>query len=58
MHSPKLLILDEPTSGLDPIMQKVFHDILKAEKELGFKATKTLEDMMRDGWNYQKNKIK
>ena len=35
MHSPKLLILDEPTSGLDPIMQKVFHDILKAEKELG-----------------------
>lgn len=35
IHSPKLLILDEPTSGLDPIMQKVFHDILKAEKELG-----------------------
>jgi ABC-2 type transport system ATP-binding protein len=35
MHSPKLLILDEPTSGLDPIMQKTFHDILKAEKELG-----------------------
>jgi ABC-2 type transport system ATP-binding protein len=35
MHSPKLLILDEPTSGLDPIMQKVFHDILKTEKELG-----------------------
>ena len=35
MHSPKLLILDEPTSGLDPLMQKVFHDILKAEKELG-----------------------
>ena len=35
MHSPKLLILDEPTSGLDPIMQKIFHDILKAEKELG-----------------------
>lgn len=29
----------------------------KAEKELGFKATKTLEDMCKDGWNYQKNKI-
>jgi ABC-2 type transport system ATP-binding protein len=35
MHSPKLLILDEPTSGLDPLMQKVFHDILKEEKESG-----------------------
>ena len=30
----------------------------KAEKELGFKATKSLEDMCRDGWNYQKSKIK
>ena len=29
----------------------------KAEKELGFKATKSLEDMCRDGWNYQKNKM-
>ena len=29
----------------------------KAEKELGFKATKNLEDMCRDGWNYQKNKM-
>lgn len=35
MHSPKILILDEPTSGLDPLMQKVFHDILKEEKESG-----------------------
>ena len=35
-----------------------YSDPSKAEKELGFKATKTLEDMMRDGWNYQKNKIK
>lgn len=35
MHEPKLLILDEPTSGLDPIMQNVFHDILKEEKEKG-----------------------
>lgn len=35
-----------------------YSDPSKAEKELGFKATKTLEDMCRDGWNYQKNKIK
>ena len=34
-----------------------YSDPSKAEKELGFKATKTLEDMCRDGWNYQKNKI-
>lgn len=26
----------------------------KAKKELGFVATKTLEDMCRDGWNFQK----
>ena len=31
-----------------------YSDSTKAEKELGFKATKTLEDMCRDGWNYQK----
>ncbi|MBO6195672.1 MAG: UDP-glucose 4-epimerase GalE [Bacilli bacterium] len=35
-----------------------YSDPSKAEKELGFKATKSLEDMCRDGWNYQKNKIK
>ena len=35
IHSPKLLILDEPTSGLDPIMQQVFYDLLKEEKEKG-----------------------
>lgn len=35
MHSPELLILDEPTSGLDPMMQKIFHDILMKEKEMG-----------------------
>ena len=34
-----------------------YSDPSKAEKELGFKATKTLEDMCMDGWNYQKNKI-
>jgi len=35
MHEPELLILDEPTSGLDPIMQNIFHEILKEEKEKG-----------------------
>lgn len=35
MHNPKLLILDEPTSGLDPLIQSVFHEILKEEKENG-----------------------
>ena len=35
MHEPELLILDEPTSGLDPIMQKIFHDLLKEEKAKG-----------------------
>ena len=34
-----------------------YSDPSKAEKELGFKATKTLEDMCRDGWNYQKSKM-
>ena len=35
MHDPEILILDEPTSGLDPIMQNIFHDLLKEEKEKG-----------------------
>ena len=35
MHEPKLIILDEPTSGLDPIMQQVFYELLKEEKEKG-----------------------
>lgn len=34
-----------------------FADPTKAEKELGFKTTKTLDDMCRDSWNYQKNKL-
>lgn len=35
MHDPEILILDEPTSGLDPIMQQVFIDFIKEEKERG-----------------------
>ena len=32
-----------------------YSDPSKAEKELGFKATKTLDDMCRDAWNFEKN---
>ncbi|MEK5246982.1 ATP-binding cassette domain-containing protein [Bacillus sp. FSL R9-9530] len=35
MHDPAVLILDEPTSALDPIMQKVFIEFIKEEKEKG-----------------------
>lgn len=35
MHNPDILILDEPTSGLDPIMQQVFTDFIKEEKNKG-----------------------
>ena len=31
-----------------------YADPRKAEEELGWKATKTLEDMCRDSWNYVK----
>ena len=29
MHRPELLVLDEPTSGLDPLMQQVFHAMVR-----------------------------
>ena len=29
MHRPDLLVLDEPTSGLDPLMQQVFHEMVR-----------------------------
>jgi len=35
MHEPQLLILDEPTSGLDPVMQQVFYNLLKTERQKG-----------------------
>ncbi|HEY2421993.1 MAG TPA: ATP-binding cassette domain-containing protein [Neobacillus sp.] len=35
MHNPEVLVLDEPTSGLDPIMQNVFIEFIKEEKEKG-----------------------
>lgn len=35
MADPEVLILDEPTSGLDPVMQEVFIQFIKDEKERG-----------------------
>ena len=32
MHDPEILILDEPTSGHDPLMQNLFIDFIKEEK--------------------------
>ena len=34
-HKPELLILDEPTTGLDPLMQNVFHDLMREVREEG-----------------------
>jgi len=35
MSDPEVLILDEPTSGLDPVMQEVFVEFVRGEKERG-----------------------
>ena len=35
MNDPDILLLDEPTSGLDPLMQEVFIDFIKEEKQNG-----------------------
>lgn len=35
MHDPSVLVLDEPTSGLDPLIQSIFIDLIKEEKEAG-----------------------
>ncbi len=34
-HKPELLILDEPTNGLDPLMQQVFHALVKEARAEG-----------------------
>ena len=35
-----------------------YSDTTKAQKELGFIATKTIEDMVKDAWNYESKSIK
>ncbi len=35
MHDPSVLVLDEPTSALDPVMQNVFIEFIKEEKQKG-----------------------
>ena len=35
IHEPKILILDEPTSGLDPVLQNIFYELLKEQKNKG-----------------------
>jgi ABC-2 type transport system ATP-binding protein len=35
MNDPDVLVLDEPTSGLDPIMQNIFIELIKEEREKG-----------------------
>ncbi len=35
MDDPDILLLDEPTSGLDPLMQEVFIDFIREEKQRG-----------------------
>ena len=50
MYGPELIIMDEPTSGLDPIMQNVFYELLKEEREKGntvFYSTHILSEVSR-----------
>lgn len=37
-------------------IDEYFSDVTKAKDELGFEAEKTLEDMVRDSWNYEVKK--
>ncbi|RPI97018.1 MAG: ATP-binding cassette domain-containing protein, partial [Chloroflexi bacterium] len=34
-HKAELLILDEPTTGLDPLMQQVFHEVMREARAEG-----------------------
>ncbi|MGX5714558.1 ABC transporter ATP-binding protein [Arthrobacter sp. MAHUQ-56] len=38
MSRPRLLVLDEPTSGIDPLVQQVFHAILREHTAAGGSA--------------------
>lgn len=35
MHNPDLLILDEPTNGLDPLIQQIFHEMMREVRAQG-----------------------
>jgi ABC-2 type transport system ATP-binding protein len=50
VYQPKILIFDEPTLGLDPLIQSVFFDLLKKEKERGatiFFSSHVLSDVQK-----------
>lgn len=50
VYQPKLLIFDEPTLGLDPLIQSVFFDLLRKEKERGatiFFSSHVLSDVQK-----------
>lgn len=47
-HRPELLVLDEPTSGLDPLMQQVFHTLVRetvAERRTVFLSSHVLSEV-------------
>jgi len=50
MHRPRVLILDEPTSGLDPLMQEVFHHLVREAVDEGrtvFLSSHELDEVQR-----------
>jgi UDP-glucose 4-epimerase len=49
-HIPYVIVGRRPGD-----VAECYADPSKAERELGWKAEKTLEDMCRDSWNWQKN---
>jgi len=49
-HIPYVIVGRRPSD-----VAECYADPSKAERELGWKAEKTLEDMCRDSWNWQKN---
>lgn len=50
MHRPQLLVLDEPTSGLDPLVQQVFHEMVREVVDDGrsvFLSSHVLSEVQR-----------
>ena len=50
MHRPQLLVLDEPTSGLDPLIQQVFHEMVReavADGRSVFLSSHVLSEVQR-----------